>query len=77
MNKTKSKPEKTVEEYRRDIFALKEQLKEEENYLTELKQQYQNADIFGDTSYSYSMKLKILECKNLKTKITSMISGPN
>lgn len=37
--------------------------------LAELKQKYQNAEVFGDTSYTYSMKLKILECKSYFRKI--------
>jgi len=28
----------------------------------ELRQKYQNVEILGDKSYTFSMKLKILEC---------------
>ena len=57
------KHNKTSEDYRKDIFTLKSKLKSEEQYLEELKQRYSDVDIFSDHSYSFSMKLKILECK--------------
>ena len=63
MNKNSQK-EKSIEEYRRDIFALKSQLKEEELRLAELKQKHQDAELFGDNTYSFSMRMKILECRD-------------
>ncbi len=54
--------EKSLEEYRRDIFSLKNKLKQEQKYLEEIKQKYLDVDIIGeDKSYSFNIKLKILE----------------
>ena len=54
---------KSIEEYRRDIFALKGKLKAEEEYLAELRQKYADLEVGGETSYTFAMKAKILECK--------------
>lgn len=69
--------EKPLEEYRRDIFALKDKLKTEEQQLLHLRQKYADADILADKSYSFSIKLKILECNALPTQTLSTTSAPN
>ena len=59
-----NKRSKNIEDYRKDIFTLKNKIKSEEKYLEELKQKHSDVDIFAEESYTFSMKLKILECKS-------------
>ena len=52
--------DKTIDDYRRDIFVLKSKLKEEEFYLDDLKQKCSEVDIFSEQTYTFQMKMKIL-----------------
>lgn len=52
--------DKTIDDYRRDIFVLKSKLKEEEFYLDDLRQKCSEVDIFSEQTYTFQMKMKIL-----------------
>ena len=65
----------SIEEYRRDIFALKGKLKAEEEYLVELKQKYADLEVGGEQSYTFGMKLKILQCRGQNKQTLSTISA--